>query len=156
MLYTLCFTLYTLWFMISALHITTNIYYGVKENNIIHYQYIGESSIHTSTGWTTWSVLRRAGGSAGTRQISYQVLCRIIEWNNIKEISRRPREILQVWYNKLPKNPMTRQVTQEVRIVQALDRRTHTDNWGIERAGVSLNRKTEVFAPRNRIQTPPD
>ena len=51
------------------------------------------------------------------------------------------------------RDPLSRQVTEAVRILQAVETNRQTDNRGIELSVNSLNRKTEIFAPRDRIVT---
>ena len=50
-------------------------------------------------------------------------------------------------------DPLTRQVSEAVRIIQAMDKNIHTDNRGIESVVHSMNRKQEFFAPRERVIT---
>ena len=49
------------------------------------------------------------------------------------------------------KDPLSRQVTEAVRILQATDRKTFTGNSNTELLVKPLNRRLEHFAPRERI-----
>ena len=51
-------------------------------------------------------------------------------------------------------NVVSCKITEAVRIHQAMDNHTQTDMRGRELLVKSLNRRNEVFAPRDRFQTP--
>ena len=49
------------------------------------------------------------------------------------------------------RDPLSRQLTEACRIQRALGAGVQVDNKGVDRQVVSLNRKYEYFAPRQRV-----
>ena len=129
---------------------------GAKPHQVIHHQYIGETSrtLRVRSGQHFRDYHKSAREDRQVNSDQDQEEASSFMWDHMK--AKHPGEkTTDNDHFKFEvvtgfRDPLTRQITEAIRIGQARDDRIFYNNKGESKIIMTLNRKSEVFLPRER------